>query len=115
MRNPYPALTVTLILLLIASTRPLPIPSSTAAMTSALRLRTFFSTTMTGPILQWAASRSHASSSLPASSAVSAPKTALRSSFSSHAPSRRDPALLFRESSLARWASVRFSGFLTGA
>ena len=44
--------TVTFTLLLIDSTRPLEMPSSTAAAMSALRRRTFFSTATTGLILQ---------------------------------------------------------------
>lgn len=70
-RKPYSILTVTFILLLIASARPFPMPGSTAATMSALRLQTFYSTAATGAILLQAASSSHASSSASASPAVS--------------------------------------------
>jgi len=42
--------TVTLILLSVLSTRPFPMPSATAATTSARLRPAFFSTATTGPI-----------------------------------------------------------------
>ena len=77
LRNPYPLAMVTLILLLMLSTRPLPVPRFTAAITSARLRLTFFSTATTGAILQYAVAFSQASSSPCVSCASFARKTAL--------------------------------------